>query len=127
MSQLVRWVNAHWFLLMAAVAGAVSNAVCVHMLSRNPLSTPGWGTTALSYLPYLAAATVASRSHRLAGAIVAVPVIADINCVLVLSVGEPTWLSELLWRALKLTTCFIAVPLAVGVGLWLERQPPEES
>jgi hypothetical protein len=114
----------HWGVLAFWISGLLAHSICIHLLSTQPQSKPGWGAVLLSFLPYLisAASWRISRRIRIVTTILVLPVSLDIGWLAFLCATHIGWEDELVWRSMQLFGCLVILPAAFLVALRGDRR-----
>jgi hypothetical protein len=112
---------AAWLLLALGLVGAVAS---VRALWNGHHSDPNLLAVLLVFVPYLAGGMLLQITGKARLAIIALflPALIDVVFACALNFGQaPRWNTEVFWRATRSLVSLLVVPIALGVGIWLER------
>jgi divalent metal cation (Fe/Co/Zn/Cd) transporter len=116
--------------MLLLVAGTTAALMAVLGLLRGHQSAPGGFALILCFLPYVASALILQITGRagVAISITIIPAIADVMFATALAFGtRPGWDDELAWSAVRAAVTLIAVPICLGVALWIARLDQREQ
>jgi peptidoglycan/LPS O-acetylase OafA/YrhL len=113
------WVA--WLVLVLGLLGAIAS---VRALWHGDHSDPNFLAVLLVFMPYIVGGMLLQITGKARLTIIALflPALLDLVFGLVLTLGgNPGWQTEILWRAIRSMTTVLAVPIALGIGIWMER------
>jgi hypothetical protein len=117
---------AAWAVLIVGCAGALVTAGALH---RADPSEPNGLVGALVFIPYIAGGMLLQITRRARLVVIALllPALLDLSFGAWFNlVDPPGWDAAITWRAVRALTAVLLLPLALAVGLWMEKADARE-